>query len=266
MLIRKIRSGHIIRDLKNTLIPLGEVGEYIKSMNSRIEKIRDSERKSHTSIYSSETLYSSDSWLKKPIKTVQELVPHFKGYNNLRVLDLGCGVGRNSIFIADKFAENGCRIDCVDILDIAIDKLQVNADELGVSDCIHGFVDTIEHYPITIGTYDLIIAVSALEHVESKEIFLNKLREIRDGIKPDGIVCLVINSDVREKNKETLEDLEPQFEINLSTKELQSCIDDIFSEWDTIKRTVSYQEYDIPRDDVTSHLTTNVVTYVGQKL
>ncbi|MCR5771004.1 MAG: class I SAM-dependent methyltransferase [Butyrivibrio sp.] len=151
----------------------------------------------------------------------------------------------------------------VDILDIAIDKLQVNADELGVSDCIHGFVDTIEHYPITIGTYDLIIAVSALEHVESKEIFWNKLREIRDGIKTDGIVCLVINSDVREKNKETLEDLEPQFEVNLSTKELQSCIDDIFSEWDTIKRTVSYQEYYIPRDVITSHLTTNVVTYVG---
>ena len=234
-------------------------------MDSRVEKIRDSERRSHTEIYSNEVLYSSDSWLKKPIKTVQDIVPFFKDYKSIRVLDLGCGVGRNSIFIAEQLVENGCKVECVDILEIAIEKLMTNADENGVSDCIGGFVDTIENYPIAESSYDLIIAVSALEHVESKEIFLNILNEIQQGIKPGGIVCLVINTEVKEIDSKTLEEMEPQFEVNFSTWELQSQIDFLFSEWDTIKSTFSNQEYDIPRDGVISHLTTNVVTYVGRK-
>ncbi len=234
-------------------------------MVSRVEKIRASEIKSHTEIYSNEVLYSSDSWLKKPIKTVQDIVPFFKDYKNIRVLDLGCGVGRNSIFIAEQLVENGCNVECVDILEIAIEKLKVNADERGVSDCISGFVDTIENYPIAENSYDLILAVSALEHVESREVFLNKLKEIQQGIKPDGIVCLVINTEVKEIDSKTLEEMEPQFEVNFTTWELQSQIDFLFSEWDTIKSTLSHQKYDIPRDGVISHLTTNVVTYVGRK-
>ena len=234
-------------------------------MNSRVVKIRENERKSHIEIYKNEALYSSDSWLGKPIKTVKDIMPYFQENKSLRVLDLGCGVGRNSIYIADKCASKECQIDCVDILEIAIDNLQKNANEHSVSNIIHGFVDTIEHFPITKDTYDLIIAVSALEHVESEEVFLRKLHEIKKGIKPDGIVCLVVNSEVREKRKDTDEELEPQFEVNLFSEELQSYLDDIFSEFVTIKNTLSFQEYDIPRDEITSHLTTKVITYVGRR-
>ena len=234
-------------------------------MRSRLEMIRDSERRSHTEIYSNESLYSTDSWLKKPIRTIQDIMAYFDDRDSLRVLDLGCGVGRNSIFIAERFSGKECHIDCVDILEIAIEKLMVNAKERGIDDCISGFTDTIEHYPIAHEAYDLIIAVSALEHVESVDAFLEKLREIAKGVRDGGIVCLVINSEVTERDKDTFEELEPQFEVNLPTSQLQSLIDDVFSGWDTIKRTVSSQEYDIPRDERTSHLTTNVVTYAGRK-
>lgn len=233
-------------------------------MNSRVAKIRENERKSHTEIYSNEALYSSDSWLGKPIKTVKDIMPFLNENKSLRVLDLGCGVGRNSIFIADKFATKECQIDCVDILEIAIEKLQENANEHSVSNSIRGFVNTIEHFPIMKDTYDLIIAVSALEHVESEEVFLKKLQEIKEGIKPDGIVCLVVNSEVREKKKDTNEELEPQFEVNLFSEKLQSYINGIFSDFETIKSTLSLQEYDIPRDEFISHLTTKVITYVGR--
>ena len=234
-------------------------------MNSRVVKIREKERKSHIEIYKNEALYNSDSWLSKPIKTVKDIMPYFQENKSLRVLDLGCGVGRNSIFIADKFASKECLIDCVDILEIAIEKLQINANEHSVSNIIRGFVDTIEHFPITKDTYDLVIAVSALEHVESKDAFLWKLHEIKEGIKPNGIVCLVVNSEVREKKIATDEELEPQFEVNLFSEELQSYIDGIFSDFETIKNSLSFQEYDIPRDEFTSHLTTKVVTYVGRR-
>ena len=69
-------------------------------MNDRLQQIRTSEEKAHTKMYSDSKLYQGDSWLKKPIKTVQELIPLFRVYKKLRVLDLGCGVGRNCIEVA----------------------------------------------------------------------------------------------------------------------------------------------------------------------
>ena len=62
--------------------------------NDRIARIRESEKKSHTEIYSNEKLYSSDSWLSKPIKTVRDVSELFSGYDTIHVLDLGAGVGR----------------------------------------------------------------------------------------------------------------------------------------------------------------------------
>ena len=234
-------------------------------MNPRIDKIRESEKLSHTRIYSDEDLYNTDSWLKKPIKTVRDIVPILSGRDGVRVLDLGCGIGRNSIYIAQSFKDKGSLVDCVDILDIAIDKLRSNAFIHGVSDNIKGIVGTIEGFTIPEDTYDLILAVSALEHVESEEAFVNNLQDIKAGVKNQGIVCLVINSEVKECNKDTGEDLDPQFEVNLSSKTVQSYIDEVFSGWKVLKSTVSSQEYDIPRESVISHLTTNVITFVGQR-
>ena len=232
------------------------------SDSTRIDRIRESEKRSHTKIYTDESLYNSDSWLCKPIKTVREIVPFLSDRENPRILDLGCGVGRNSIFLAQ---ELNCSVDCVDILDIAIDKLMDNAREYGVADNINGVVDTIEHYAVSKNSYDLILAVSALEHVESETAFRDKLIEIRESIRDKGIVCLIVNSEVMEKDQATGEDLEPQFEVNIPTIKMQEIIADIFREWTALKETVVPQEYDIPRDDIVSHLTTNVVTYVGQK-
>ena len=123
----------------------------------------------------------------------------------------------------------------------------------------------IEDFNISPNTYDLILAVSALEHIDSKESFVKKLEEIREGIKAHGVVCLVVNSEVREKNKETGEMLVPQFEVNLPTEELQEILQKIFAGWEVLKSTVRGQQYDIPRDGCTSDLRTNVVSFVTRK-
>ena len=235
-------------------------------MNTRIDIIRENEKRSHTKIYTDAVLYNTDSWLKKPIKTVQELMPLLSDYDCLRALDLGCGIGRNSIYIAENYKNKCCMVDCVDILDIAIEKLKSNARTHGVEKRINGIRGTIEQYGIHKNTYDLVLAVSALEHVESEQSFIYKLQEIKDGIKSKGIVCLIINSEIREVNRDTYEELDPQFEVNLPTEVVKSYIEDAFAGWNILKKTVSFQEYDIPRDSITSHLTTNVITFVGQSL
>lgn len=234
-------------------------------MKSRIEKIRESEKLSHTKIYTDEELYRTDSWLKKPIKTVREIMELFFGYESFRALDLGCGVGRNSIYVAECFKGKECLVVCVDILDIAIEKLKDNSKAHGVSESINGIAGTIEDFEIVKGEYDLIMAVSDLEHVESEERFLCALGLIRDGVKENGVVCLVINSGVSECDSVTKEPLEAQFEVNLSADKVLAYVDEVFRGWKVIKRTVSCQEYDVPRETAVSRLSTKVVTLVAKR-
>ncbi len=235
-------------------------------MNDRLARIRESEKRSHTEIYTKEKLYQSDSWLQRPIKTVQELLPFFAAHKELRVLDLGCGVGRNSIYIAQQFKAMDCSVDCVDLLEIAIEKLLENAAERGVSSQINGITQSIEAYKIHRNAYDLIMAISALEHIDSEVSFRKKLAEIRDGIREKGLVCLVINSNVTETCLATNKPLEAQFEVNLTTETIQAFLEETFSGWEVIKASVVPQQYDIPRESFTSRLNTNVVTYVARKI
>ena len=230
-----------------------------------LQAIRESEKQSHTEMYSNSNLFQEGSWLRRPIKTVLNLIPLFEEYKELSVLDLGCGVGRNCIAIAERYKTIPCRIDCVDILEIAIEKLIENATSYGVASAINGVVSTIEAFEVVKNRYDLVMAVSALEHTENKQVFIDKLIEIRDGIKDNGIVCLVINSQISERNKETGDNLFPQFEVNLQTDEMLSILKTVFCGWEEIKLTTSVQQYDIPRGKIISNLKSNVITLVARK-
>jgi len=234
-------------------------------LDERLAHIRANEKMSHVAIYTNEKLYQSNTWLRKPIKTVQDICLLFNGYDKLQVLDLGCGIGRNCIYIAEKYKNINCTVECVDLLEVAIEKLRQNAKEHNVSSHIIGIVKSIEEYDISVNAFDFIMAISALEHIDTEQSFIKKLFEIKNGLRKDGIVCLVINSDIKEINLDTQENLDAQFEVNLSTEKIQEYLNDIFSGWNILKYSVSKQEYDIPRDSIISHLYTKVVTYVARK-
>ncbi|MCR5556871.1 MAG: hypothetical protein K6F75_04835 [Butyrivibrio sp.] len=101
--------------------------------------------------------------------------------------------------------------------------------------------------------------------MDSKESFINKLGEIEQGARHDGIICLVMNSEIREINAETSEELDTMFEVNLSTVEMQAILKRVFLNWAIIKEGVVNQAYEIPRKGVKSRLTTSVITYVARK-
>lgn len=231
-----------------------------------LESIRAAERKSHEEVYSTAKLFEKGSWLQKPVKTVLDILPLFERYEELSVLDLGCGVGRNAISIAQAFQKVKCRIDCVDILEMAIDKLNFYSSEFGVSDRINGIISSIEDYKIAKNSYDFILSVSSLEHINSESAFVDKLFQIRDGIKYNGVGCLIINSEVSEINKQNGQRLVPQFEVNLKTDKLLSILGEVFINWQILKSTVVSQRYDIPRENCISELSTNVVSYVVRNI
>lgn len=76
-------------------------------------------------------------------------------------LDLGCGDGRNAIFLA----ENGCNVTVIDISDAGIKKLQQYAVAKGLS--IATEVQDIRDYILN-DSYDLIIAHGSLHFIERK--------------------------------------------------------------------------------------------------
>ena len=230
-----------------------------------LQQIRHREKQSHIAAYSGDMLYKQGSWLSKPVKTVLDLLPNFDGYSSLHVLDLGCGVGRNCIAIAKHFQTIPCFIDCVDILELAIEKLKKYAEDFAVSEKINGTVMPIEDYRIAENHYDLVLAISALEHVDSEESFVSKLTEIRDGIRHNGIVCLVVNTNVREYDKVSGAPVPAQFEVNLPTDKMQELLACTFAGWEILKNNVCQQQYDIPREHGIHDLHTSVVTLAAKK-
>ena len=231
----------------------------------RLEEIRKAEAESHTQAYTKHSLFSSGSWLAKPVKTVMDLLPLFEGYTDFCALDLGSGVGRNCIPVAQHFRGIPCRVDCVDILELAVAKLNDNARQYGVADHIQGIVSAIDDYEITADSYDFIMAISALEHIASQSAFEKKLAEIRDGLRHGGIASLIVNSCVIEHDKATGQELPPQFEVNLPTSQMQELLEKTFAGWKVIKHTIVHQKYDIPRENGIADLETDVITYVVRR-
>ncbi|AUD25987.1 class I SAM-dependent methyltransferase [Bacillus cereus group sp. BC251] len=232
---------------------------------NRIDYIRQEEKKYHDLCYEQYKLFEIGSWLYKPVKTVMDLIDYFEGQNNLQVLDLGSGVGRNSIPIAQKIQNSSGTVTCVDLLDSALAKLQTYSKEYGVINNIKTEQAAIENYYIVPNTYDYIVAVSSLEHVQSEEDLTNVLHSIKEGTKTGGINCLIINSNIQEIDLHTKEELDALIEINLPTEDMIHLLKSIYKEWKEIKVEIKELVYDIVRDEKQIQLKTNAITFVVQK-
>ncbi|GAB6613285.1 MULTISPECIES: class I SAM-dependent methyltransferase [Bacillus] len=232
---------------------------------NRIDYIRHEEKKYHDLCYEQYKLFETGSWLYKPVKTVMDLMEYFEGQNNLQVLDLGSGVGRNGIPIAQKIQNGSGTVTCVDLLDSALTKLQTYSKEHDVFQVIQTEQAAIENYYIQPDTYDYIVAVSSLEHVKSEEDLKNVLHSMKKGTKAGGINCFIINSNIQEIDLHTNEKLDALIEINLPTEDMIYLLKSIYKEWKEIKVEVKELVYNIVRDERHIQLNTNAITFVFQK-
>lgn len=231
---------------------------------SRLEEIRKAEAQSHTAAYERYTLYAPGTWLSRPVKALRDLLPLYVQRNGLRVLDLGSGVGRNAIAAA--MALPGSKVICVDILPMAIEKLLENAEEFGVSEQIRGISGPVDGFRIEEKVYDIILAGSVLEHLDSKASALKKLAEIAAGIRPGGAVMIVMNTGVQEWDAVTGEAREPQFEVNLSPEEVRELLGVYFGGWEVLTDQLTHQNYDVPRGERTVTISSEVVTFAARRM
>ncbi|MEY8348126.1 class I SAM-dependent methyltransferase [Bacillus cereus] len=233
---------------------------------NRIAYIRQEEKKYHDLCYEQYKLFEAGSWLHKPVKTVMDMMSYFEGKKQVKVLDLGSGVGRNSIPIAQKVLDNGGKVTCVDLLDSALTKLKENSKEHHVLDAIEIIKTEIENYDIQPESYDYIIAVSSLEHVQTKESFEKALLSMKHGTKHNGINCLIVNSNVQEIDLVTNEELDALLEINLSTEIMLNTLKNMYRGWREIHIEVKNLTYNIMRNNKSIQLKTNAITFVFQNV
>ncbi len=235
----------------------------LEMTRSRLTEIRRAEAQSHTAAYESLELYAPGSWLSKPVKALGALLPLYAGMPGLRVLDLGSGVGRNAIACARQLP--GCTVECVDILPIAIEKLLENAEKMGVGDSVRGIAAPVDGFEIEENGYDLILAASVLEHLDSRASAIRKLKEIARGIRPGGAAMILMNTGVREWDADTGEMLDAQFEVNLSPEEVRELLDDFFRGWEVLWDKCIHYEYPVPRGERVAVISSEVVTFTARR-
>ena len=230
---------------------------------SRLTEIREAEALSHTAAYETLELYAPGSWLSKPVRALEALLPLYEDKTGLRVLDLGSGVGRNAIACAQRLKDS--TVECVDILPLAIEKLRENAERLGVSEQITGSCGPVDGFEIERDGYDLILVASVLEHLDSQGGAVRKMQEIADGIRPGGAVLFVMNTGVKEWDTETGEVLPPQFEVNLPPGQVRGLLAEIFAGWEVLWDKCIHYEYPVPRGERMAVISSEVVTFTARR-
>lgn len=202
---------------------------------------RSEELRYHEQFYKEHDLFENDTWLSEPEELVMDALDQLEG-DNIRVLDLGCGVGRNSIPIARKLKPVGGRVDCVDLLPTAIDMLMKNAEKFDVAECIKPIVADAEGYQAPENTFDLIAACGCLEHVSSEEALQQAVQGLQAGTRPGGIHCLLINTDVTEQNRTTGKRKKGRIELNASLEQAVKWLNQWYQDWEIITQHAETEE------------------------
>jgi cyclopropane fatty-acyl-phospholipid synthase-like methyltransferase len=234
-------------------------------MDNRIKMIRDEERKYHEACYDNYKLFEAGSWLYKPVKTVMDTMSYFDSNDSLTVLDLGCGVGRNSIPIAERLKARSGKVVCVDLIKSALTKLLSYSTTYGVNEYIETRLSDIGEYVIQDKEFDYIIAVSALEHVESEDKFTQVLERMVRGTKDRGINCIIIGTNIEEFDILTGTELEPLMELNMTTNQAQERLSKAYAGWEVLYTTIKSLEFNIDRNERKVLLKSDCITYVVRR-
>lgn len=110
-------------------------------------------------------LHQLPDWLKKPVPFIVDSLPLFKEHEARRFLDLGCGAGRNSIYLG----KEGFDVIGIDISRTALKKAKVWSKIEGIPN-ITVLCASMTNLPFVRQTFHAIISVSVIHHASEKDI------------------------------------------------------------------------------------------------
>lgn len=131
-----------------------------------------------------EKWYEGDDyyWGTEPGSFLDELISLCPPSKDKKVLDIGCGEGKDAVYMAEK----GYDVSAFDLTENGIRKTIALAQTKGVK--INAYVDDINTFDIS-EQYDIIYSTGTVQYLfdENKEDFFKKLEKIT---KSDGIVFI----------------------------------------------------------------------------
>ncbi len=125
-------------------------------------------------------------WGKKPSKMCDKVIEIMRPSSGFRpkLLDLGCGEGRNAVY----FAKHGFEVIGLDVSLAGLEKARRYAEEVGVH--IETIQADIVSYQLD-DTYDVIFSTGTLQYLPP-EIRSQRFQNYKDSTSPDGIHALSV--------------------------------------------------------------------------
>ena len=186
----KVNTGHNIEDkelIKNARKPVGDLGH----------QILDRMNKSHEAM----AIWG---------------VSHFDVSEDSKILDIGCGGGRNIQRFAEKISQNG-RVVGIDYSEVSVEKSQkLNKEYIdkGIVNVLHGSVSEMPFYD---ETFDI---VTGFETIYFWPDFINDLKEVNRVLKKDGLVFFCNEAVYREGEMEKYDDLVELLDMKIYSEDV----------------------------------------------
>ena len=186
----KVNTGHHIEDkelIKNARKPVGELGH----------QILDRMNQSHESM-------------------AQWGVTHFEVNEDSKILDIGCGGGRNIQRFAEQISENG-RVVGIDYSEVSVEKsTKLNQEfiDQGIVNVLQGSVSEMPCYD---ETFDI---VTGFETIYFWPDFINDLKEVNRVLKKGGLVFFCNEAVYREGEMEKYDDLVELLDMKIYSEEV----------------------------------------------
>lgn len=185
----------------------------------------------HEEYYGSHKLFEKGSWLANHDDEIMTIVAGLHDVSNPRVLDIGCGVGRNALPLAALLKQAGVEVVCLDVLDSAIEMLKQYAKEHAVQDHIKAETFDMDELVIEANSFDVILAISVLEHSKSIERIADIIEQMERGTKFGGVNRMTFSTDRRITDCETGEEIETQVETPLKKDDVIALLERIYANW-----------------------------------
>ena len=115
----------------------------------------------------------------------EKLVNIVKKVDNKKALEIACGSGRNSIFLA----KQGYIVDALDISEVALETL----NNKNIPNINAQLVD-LDHYTVAKNSYDMIVMTNFLDR--------KLISQLKDALKKDGILFIETYMEDKENEKQ----------------------------------------------------------------
>jgi tocopherol O-methyltransferase len=129
--------------------------------------------------------YGNDGQQKKDhrqaqIDLIDELIKWGELASAADILDVGCGIGGSSLYLAEKF---NARVVGITLSKYQVERAKERASEKGLASCVHFQVADGLNPPFPDESFDVIWSLESLEHIPEKATFMENCYRL---LKPGG--------------------------------------------------------------------------------